>query len=388
MDADKKEWIKKTPSAQPHDARDPEFIAACLRASASRFEQNRNAANLESSAEAVAPQRPSPRLKAHLNGSEEQFEVSAETLREHEALKQAQLVLTAERDAAIADLTKAKNLEAQVRDQLHTLQDKLTDITTQHKTALKDSRPTRHQGQRQAHPERDAAIADLTKAKNLEAQVRDQLHTLQDKLTDVTAQHKTALKDADQRNTKANAKLTSERDAAIADLTKAKNLEAQVRDQLHTLQDKLTDITTQHKTALKDLEDLKDANQRETKAHAKLTSERDAAIADLTKAKNLEAQAGDQLHTLQDKLTDVTAQHKTALQDLKDADHRNGEARAELATAVTEMSHQDAAVQQLRQSLVERDREIEELRLQLLASEEARAADAADIIDSLSSLSR
>ncbi len=388
MDADKKEWIKKTPSAQPRDARDPEFIAACLRASASRFEQNRNAANLESSAEAVAPQRPSPRLKAHLNGSEQQFEVSAETLREHEALKQAQFVLTAERDAAIAELTKAKNLEAQVRDQLHTLQDKLTDITTQHKTALKDADQRNTKANAKLTSERDAAIADLTKAKNLEAQVRDQLHTLQDKLTGVTAQHKTALKDADQRETKARAKLTSERDAAIADLTKAKNLEAQVRDQLHTLQDKLTDITTQHKTALKDVKDLKDANQSQTKAHAKLTSERDAAMADLTKAKNLEAQVRDQLHTLQDKLTDITTQHKTALKDLKDADQRNGEARAELETAKTEMSHHESAVKQLRQIITDRDREIEELRLQLLASEEARAADAAEIIDSLSSLSR
>lgn len=120
---------------------------------------------------------------------------------------------------------------------------------------------------------------------------------------------------------------------------------------------------------------------RQALTHAREQRSADAnAIQDLVRQV---ASAQSELVMVGQTLSATTGEHRVDLADLKEARRREGKVRDELATAMTAISGHDAKVDQLRQIITSRDLEIVELRQRLLEAEEARAADAAAFLDSL-----
>lgn len=109
----------------------------------------------------------------------------------------------------------------------------------------------------------------------------------------------------------------------------------------------------------------------------------DVESAALREARRRESQVRVELQTLQAELASVKARYNETLTALEAASERASQARIEFGNAMSAISERDAAINQMRQSMAEQDREINELQRLLIEAEEARISDASAILDSL-----
>lgn len=113
------------------------------------------------------------------------------------------------------------------------------------------------------------------------------------------------------------------------------------------------------------------------------TSEDESESTALREARRREGQVRVELQTLQSELTNVKARYNETLTALEAASERASRARIEFENAMSAIAERDAAINAMRQTMAEQNREINELQRLLIEAEEARIADASAILDSL-----
>jgi hypothetical protein len=103
----------------------------------------------------------------------------------------------------------------------------------------------------------------------------------------------------------------------------------------------------------------------------------------LREVRRREEQVRVELQMVQAELANVKTRYKETLAALEAASERASQARIEFANAMSAIAERDAAINQMRQSMADQDREINELQQLLIQAEEARISDASAILDSL-----
>ncbi|MEO6605441.1 MAG: hypothetical protein ABIN55_07490 [Aeromicrobium sp.] len=142
-----------------------------------------------------------------------------------------------------------------------------------------------------------------------------------------------------------------------------------------------------------DISALREARRRETEARTELETLRkelsggQAKHSETSTALEAESlrlrQAHTELETLRDQLSSITIDHAETETALAEESKRTRRTQAELATAMQTISNYESALERSRQAISDRDLEIGQLQQHILQVEEARAADATAILESL-----